>query len=170
MTNCIVNRHRVPISWRSWRRSEKPRSVERGLAKTRDHRVKFSRSERTPLFFDWRTHRVFSFRDHRAIRRHFRVEHFVVSPFGWQVVFVEDGCRRAFWDAGLTIDTFVRVNEEHCFTLVEAFDWTDRHAVGVFAVKAGLGDYVRHLKLTFLKKCKNQVLRGFRSGSHQPDT
>lgn len=74
---------------------------------------------------------------------------------------MEDGCWRAFWDAGLTIDTFVRVNEEHCFTLVEAFDWTDRHAVGVFAVKAGLGDYVRHLKLTFLKKCKNQVLRGF---------
>ena len=73
---------------------------------------------------------------------------------------MEDCCRRAFWDAGFAIDTLFRVNEEHRFTLVEALDWADCHAIGVFAVEAGLGDYVRHLKLTFPKKCKNQVLRG----------
>lgn len=67
---------------------------------------------------------------------------------------MEDCGWRAFWDTGFAVDALFRVNEEHRFTFVEAFDRTNSHAVGVFAVEAWLGDYVRHLKLTFPKNVR----------------
>lgn len=57
---------------------------------------------------------------------------------------MEDCGGRAFGDARFAVDALFGMNEEHGFPFVEAFDRTDRHAVGVLAVEAGFSNDVRH--------------------------
>jgi len=96
------------------------------------------------MLLDRRPHGVTAFCDDRAVGRHFGVESFIVGPFCWEVIFVEDCGWRAFGNTCLAIDTFLRVNEEHRFTLIKTFHGTNGDTVSVLAVEAGLGDDVRH--------------------------
>ena len=107
---------------------------------------------RSSVLFDRRPHRVFAFGDDGAVEGHFGVQGGVIGPFRRKVVFVEDCGRRAFGHARLAVDAFFRVDEGHRFPLVKAFDGANRHAIGVLAVEAGLGDHVRHVRLTFPKR------------------
>lgn len=105
----------------------------------------------TTLAFDRRSHGITAFGDDWAVRGHFGVQNLIIGPFGRKVVFVENRGGRAFGDARFAVDAFFRVDEEHRFPFVEAFDGANRHTVGVLAVEAGLGDHMRHVRLTFPK-------------------
>lgn len=105
----------------------------------------------TTLAFDRRSHGITAFGDDWAVRGHFGVQNLIIGPFSRKVVFVENRGGRAFGDARFAVDAFFRVDEEHRFPFVEAFDGANRHTVGVLAVEAGLGDHMRHVRLTFPK-------------------
>ena len=55
-----------------------------------------------------------------------------------------DGLGRAFRFADAAIDTFIRVNDEHILTLVEAVHRANLDAVHVLALDAGFGDDIGH--------------------------
>jgi len=55
-----------------------------------------------------------------------------------------DGFGRAFWLAHAAVDAFVRMDNKHVFTRVEAVHWTDLDAIHVFALDAVVGDYESH--------------------------
>lgn len=57
---------------------------------------------------------------------------------------MEDRFDRAFWNACFAVDAFVWMDVKHRVGFVEALDWADDDAVGVFAIVAGFGDDVRH--------------------------
>src|SRR5262249_28193958 len=86
----------------------------------------------------------------RALGRLLGVERRELLPLVGQVVFVEDGFDGALGDAGLAVDAFLRVDVEHLRPFVEAVDRAYDHAIGVFAVEAGLGDDVSHSRLLCL--------------------
>ena len=88
--------------------------------------------------------RFFLFGDDRELNSHLSVQFGERGPLFRQVVFVENGFDRTLRDAGFTIDAFIRVNVEHLFTLVKAFDRAHDHAVGVLAGKAGFGNDMSH--------------------------
>ena len=58
-----------------------------------------------------------------------------------------DRLDRAFRLADPAIDAFVRMDDQHVVTLVEAVHRTDFDAIGVFAFDAGFSDDVSHPKL-----------------------
>ena len=90
------------------------------------------------------SHGCLLFRNDWALRRHFCIQSGVISPLGWQVIFMEDGRNRTFRNARLAVDAFFRMNEQNRFTFVEAFDRTDNNAVCVFAVEARLSNDMSH--------------------------
>ena len=98
------------------------------------------------VLLDRRPHRILAFGDDRTVQGHFGVQGRLIGPFGRKVVFVEDRRGRTFGHARFAVDAFFRVNKEHRFPLVEAFDGAHRHAVGVLAVEAGFSDDVRHVR------------------------
>jgi len=55
-----------------------------------------------------------------------------------------DGVGRALRFAYAAIDAFVRMDDQHVVTLVEAIHGADLNAVGIFAFDAGFGDDVSH--------------------------
>jgi hypothetical protein len=57
---------------------------------------------------------------------------------------VEDCGWWAFGHAGFAVNALNGVNEQHCFTFVEAFDRANRHAIGVLAVEARFSNNVCH--------------------------
>jgi hypothetical protein len=57
---------------------------------------------------------------------------------------MEDRRYRALRNTCFTVNAFIWMNEENSFTFVEAFYWTDDHAISVFAVEAWLGDDMSH--------------------------
>ena len=58
-----------------------------------------------------------------------------------------DRFRRTFRLADAAVNAFVRVNDQHILPFVEAIDRAYDHAVGIFAVEAGLGDDMSHSRL-----------------------
>ena len=58
-----------------------------------------------------------------------------------------DRINRAFRLANTTIDAFVRVDDEHVLTLVEAIHRAYLHAVRVIAANAALVDDVGHVSV-----------------------
>jgi hypothetical protein len=90
------------------------------------------------------SHRSFLFGNAWALRSHFGVQVLVGCPFRRQVVSVENRSNRALWNARFAVDAFFRMNKQNGFTFVEAFDWTDDHAVSVFAVEAWFGYDMSH--------------------------
>lgn len=89
-------------------------------------------------------HGCLLFRNIWALGCHFCIQSCVVSPFGWQIVFMEDRCNGTFRNARFAVNAFFRMNEKNRFTFVEAFDWTYNNAVCVFAVEARLSNDMSH--------------------------
>ena len=89
-------------------------------------------------------HRRLPLGNGRTNESHLGVESFVIGPLLRQVVFMINRSDRAFRNAGFAVDAFFRMDKQDCFTFVEAFDWANCDTVGVFAVKTGFGDNVRH--------------------------
>src|SRR3546814_19050268 len=56
-----------------------------------------------------------------------------------------DRFRGAFRLAYATVDTLVRMDDEHVFSHVETIDGTDLYAVHVFALDAGFRHHVGHV-------------------------
>src|SRR5688572_7190426 len=88
--------------------------------------------------------RLFFLSDRGTLRRHFRIERCKRLLILGQIVFVENSFHGTLWNARLAVDAFVGVDVEHLLTLVEAFDRTHNHAVGVLAPKTRLGNDVSH--------------------------
>jgi len=104
------------------------------------------------MTLDRGTHRVFALGDHWTVDGHFCVQCGVVSPFGWQIVLMENGRWRTFGNASFAIDAFFWMNEEHRFAFVETLYGANGHTIGVLAVKAGFCHHVCHRELTFAEK------------------
>jgi hypothetical protein len=58
-----------------------------------------------------------------------------------------DRLRGTFRFTDSAVDTFVRVNNKHVFTFVEAIDRTDLNAVEVFALDAVLNHNISHISI-----------------------
>ena len=84
-------------------------------------------------------------RDHRALRRHFRIQRGVVGPLRRQVIFVENRSNRTFGNTRFAVDAFLRMDKQDSFTFVEAFNRANNNAVRVFAVEARLSNNMSHL-------------------------
>src|SRR5260221_5817806 len=69
-----------------------------------------------------------------------------------------DGVGGTFGFAYAAVDAFVRMDDQHVLTLVEAVDGADFNAVGIFAFDAGFSDDVSHPGLR-----RGSVFRGLRS-------
>jgi len=91
-------------------------------------------------------HGCFLFGNARTLRSHLGIQVLVGRPFRWQVVGMENRSDRAFWNTRFAVDAFFRIDEQNGFTFVEALDWTDDHAVSVFAVEAWFGYDMSHRK------------------------
>ena len=63
-----------------------------------------------------------------------------------------DRINRAFGLANTTIDAFVRMDDEHVLTLVEAVHWTHLDTVSVLAADTALVDDVGHLSVLGLSR------------------
>lgn len=69
-----------------------------------------------------------------------------------------ENCRnRALWNTSFAVDAFIWMNEENGFTFIEALDWTDDHAVSVFAVEAWFGYDMSHRKTLSRQKSWSQI-------------
>jgi len=55
-----------------------------------------------------------------------------------------DGVGRTFGLANAAIDAFVRMDDQHIFTLVETIYRTNLNAIGVLAFNTGFSDDVSH--------------------------
>jgi len=88
--------------------------------------------------------RLFLFSDYRPFGRHISIELFVVGPFFWQIIFMEDCFNRTLWNACFTVNAFIRVNHEDSFTFVKALNWANNDTVGVLTVETGFRDDVSH--------------------------
>lgn len=71
----------------------------------------------------------------RANGRHLAIEGYVVFPLRRHIVFIEDRRHRAFGHAGIAVDAFLRINEQHRFALAKTVAGTDNNAVRVLASK-----------------------------------
>lgn len=91
-----------------------------------------------------RSERFFLLGNDRAGLRELCVEFLIVGPLFRQVVFMENGGNRAFWNAGFAVDAFFRRNVNHLLAFIEALDWTDHHAVSVLTGEARFGNNVSH--------------------------
>jgi len=56
----------------------------------------------------------------------------------------EDGLDRAFGNACIAVDAAIGVDEQSIRKLVKCLDRADGRTVGVFTIKAWLGNYIRH--------------------------
>ena len=65
-------------------------------------------------------------------------------PFGGNPHCREDRLDRAFGDTGSAVDALDGIDHQHGLVLMEAIDRTHRHANGILAIDAGLGNNVRH--------------------------
>src|SRR5882757_4267810 len=80
-----------------------------------------------------------------------------------------DGVGGAFGFAYAAIDAFVRMDDQHVVTLVEAVHGADFNAIGIFAFDAGFSDDVSHPKLRKGWLRNGSILSGLRSaGTAQP--
>jgi hypothetical protein len=70
---------------------------------------------------------------------------------------VENRSDRALWNTCFAVDALFRMNKQNGFTFVEAFDWTDDHAVSVFAVEAWFGYDMSHRKTLSRQKSWSQI-------------
>ncbi len=91
--------------------------------------------------------RFLLFGDHFAIARFCfgGVQLDVALPFVGDVVLMEDGFDGALGNACLAVDTLLGVDVEHLIAFVEALDWANDDAIGVFASRAGLGNNMSHV-------------------------
>jgi hypothetical protein len=86
------------------------------------------------------------------IRIPVRINRRKVSPLFRQIFQSEDRRHRANRDAGAAVNTLhganvklrLRLKLRFIFTRMDAIDWTDIDACGVFRSDTGLSDYVRH--------------------------
>ena len=86
--------------------------------------------------------RVFAGNDHRPKLGVFAVE---LDPFlGVRLGIGADRIGGAFRLAYTTVDTFIGVNHQHVFTLVETIYRADFNAIGVFARYTGIVDNIGH--------------------------
>src|SRR5215813_13998758 len=90
--------------------------------------------------------------DVRPLLRELRVQGRVLLPLLREIVLGEDGLGRADRLARAAVDAFVGVDDEEVRALVEAVHGTDRHAIGVLAGDAGLGNDEGHM-LCLLRLC-----------------
>ena len=65
-------------------------------------------------------------------------------PLSRKLVFQEYCIDRTFRFAKSAIDTFVRVNKELVFSLVDAVDWTNSYARFVFDADTGFSNHIGH--------------------------
>jgi hypothetical protein len=66
-----------------------------------------------------------------------------------------DRFSRAFRLTDATVDTFVRMNDEHILAFVEAVHWTHFHAVHVFALDAVFDDDISHGSGSFRRETEH---------------
>jgi len=78
----------------------------------------------------------------------------------------------AFWLTYATIDTLVRVNDQHVFTFIEAVDRANFNTVHVLAANASFGDGVGHgasrinaRNLVYPQASLTQNLRGLKKAA-----
>ena len=57
---------------------------------------------------------------------------------------MEDRFDGAFRHASFAIDALIRMNVQHLLTFIKTFNRADDDAIGVFAAKARLGNYMSH--------------------------
>ncbi len=90
--------------------------------------------------------RFFPLGDAGALRGHLGIQLDVFLHVFRDVILVENGFDWALRDAGFTIDTFIRIDVQHRFAFVEAFDGANDNAIGISAAITGLGDDMSHFK------------------------
>jgi hypothetical protein len=109
-------------------------------------------NKRTPHENPARKFAVFGRAGSTLIRVPVRIDRRKVSPLFREIFQSEDRRHRANRDAGSAVNTFHGANVElrlglkfrFILTRMNAIDWTDVDACGVFRSDTGLSDYVRH--------------------------
>ena len=61
-----------------------------------------------------------------------------------QIFFGVDGIDRTFWDTNRAVDALIGVDDQEIGAFTKTVNWANVYTVSVFALDAGLGNYVCH--------------------------
>jgi hypothetical protein len=75
-----------------------------------------------------------------------------MRPFGWNVGLGEDSFHRTLGNAGIAVNTRLRIDVQHIIVKMKSFNGTDESTVSVAAVHTGFSNHVCHSDGFSLKK------------------